>query len=89
MTHFSFTLKTNANSVKMFPFFLFFVSSVSLDIRALFRKRNHVCSFLNVWRCLNQQGMKNTLCSIILSTLGFEGNVGKDRQSDVKVQSFW
>lgn len=89
MTHFSFTLKTNANSVKMFQFFLFFVSSVSLNIRALFRKQNHVCSFLSVWQCLNQQGMKNTLCSIILSTLGIEGNVEEDRQSDVKVQSFW
>lgn len=85
MTHFSFTLKTNANSVKMFQFFLFFVSSVSLNIRALFRKQNHVCSFLSVWQCLNQQGM----CSIILSTLGIEGNVEEDRQSDVKVQSFW
>lgn len=89
MTHFSFTLKTNANTVKMFQFFLFFVSSVSLDIRALFRKQNHMCSFLNVCQCLNQQGMKNRLCSIILSTLGFEENVEEDRQSDVKVQSFW
>lgn len=80
MTHFNFTLKTNANSAKMF--LIFSPPSMHSDGNVLFRKQSNPCSFINGCQDLNhfthmQCGLcghtegreKHTSCSIILNTL--------------------